>query len=385
MLHDPGAPRGPRRRLVLVIPGLGTGGAELQLTAMLEAAPRAAITRFDIAVVTFGHHPSPDLARRLESLGIEVTTIDRQGQSFTSFFTRLVRYFRRARPDIVHTVLGGSTGTWGRIAGWIAKVPMIMHSERSLEPRSTRLQALLEPVANRLTHRFVVNAVAIQERLVRRGVKAERIHVLRNGVSLTRFSARDPGPIRDAWGVQRDSVVAGFLGMLRPEKRADLLLEALATLPGESRPDHVMIAGDGMMRESLERRVAGDAWLREHCRFLGVVEDTPGFLAGIDFLVLSSDTEGLPNAVLEAMAMARPCVATAVSDVPDLIAGCGMCVERGNAVALGKAIAQMTAMAPEERGSLGASARQRIERTYDLDRAALEFLALHEAPPGGPA
>lgn len=365
------------QRLVVMIPSLDTGGAELQLTELFERAPIASLQRFRITILTFSSQISPVLVERLSALRIDVVTIDRSSTSAVTFTARLIAYLRRERPDIVHTVLGGSTGTWGRIAARLAAVPQVMHSERSLAPTLTRLQGALEPVVNRLTDRFIVNANAIQKRLVRRGAPEARIRVLPNGVALDRFDPTSVPRSRSAWDIPEDAIVAGFLGMLRPEKRPELFLDAVLSIPREARPDYVVIAGDGALREALRAKVEADPWLNARCLMLGVVSDTPTFLASIDFLVLSSDTEGLPNAVLEAMAMARPIVATAVSDVPQLIEGCGVSVEPGNVEALAGAIAEMTACTSEERATLGAIGRQSVERCYDISQMAARFLDLH--------
>jgi glycosyltransferase involved in cell wall biosynthesis len=375
-----------RPHVVFVLGGLSMGGAEGQLVSLLEVGAPAQ-RRWRITVLTLGGARHAALVRRLERVpDLELDGIDRHAHGFAGFLVALVRWFRRRRPDVVHTLLSGTAGTWGRLAARAARVPVVMHSDRSLEPRRTAWQRRLEPLANRLTDRVLTNAEAIAERLRHSGVPADRIAVVRNGVDLDRFAAADGSAAREAWGVGDDMVV-GYLGMLRPEKRPGLLLDAIVSLPENRRPVLSVFAGDGPLLDDLRARIEGDPWLRDHIRLLGGVEDAAAFLAAIDVLVLCSDTEGLPNAVIEAMAAGRPCVATRVSDVPDLIGRDGRLVPRGDAAALGAALVDMRGMGPAERRALGARAQERARARFALPVAAERFWAEHDAlvPPKGGA
>jgi len=207
-------------------------------------------------------------------------------------------------------------------------------------------------------------------------------------------SARD---LRDAWGVSEDATVVGYLGRIAPLKRVDVLLRAIQRLPEASRPDAIVLAGDGPSLPEIRELVASDPWLENRCRFLGSIDDTPGFLASIDYLVLPSESEGLPNVVLEAMAMARPVIATAVSDVPILVADTGLLVPPADVDAMAEAIADLQRRSPDERRELGRRARRRIEDEYAIALSAERFWDAHlellgdgggraptaEAPTGG--
>lgn len=366
-----------RRYVVMVVPSLTMGGTEAQLATMLEASA-SYLRGVRVTVLTFLPERDPSLQRRFEALAVRVDTIDRSRMGFVPFLLALVRYFRAERPAVVHTFLAGSTGTWGRLAARIAGVRHVMLSDRSLEPSMTRVQRLLDPLVRRLTTRFLPNAEATAQRLRRQGVPDERIVLVRNGVDLTRFDPDEVRSSREAWGVPADAVVAGFLGMFRHEKRPELLLEAIASLPIAERPDHVVFAGDGVLRQELERRIATDPWLNERCHLLGVVHDTPSFLAGIDFLVLTSDAEGMPNAIMEAMAMAKPCVATHVSDVAYLIDSEEYLAPRGDAAGIADAIRRMVALPAHERSALGARGRARAVAEFTLAAAARRFWGAHE-------
>lgn len=378
-MTDPQAPpptTAPGPVIVVVIASLAVGGAEGQLISMLEHVPaRFASTR--IRLLTLTAVKAPTLLRRCEAMGLQVDTIDRKRMGFAAFLVAMFRYFRGTRPDLVHTFLDGTPGTWGRLAARLAGEPVLVHSSRSLEPATSRLQRLVGSFLNPSTHAFLTNAEAIAARLRRQKIASDRIHVIPNGLDLDRFTPTGSSDLRSTLGIPSDAVVAGFLGGLRPVKRPDLLLDAVLALPESQRPDIVLFAGDGVLRPSLETRVASNPWLATHCRLLGRSDDAPAFLRAIDFLVLPSDTEGLPNVVIEALATERPCIATRVSDVPTLIGEGGIVVEPNDPTDLARAIGRMTIMPPTERKRLAVETAPRIRRTFDLEVVAERFWALH--------
>jgi glycosyltransferase involved in cell wall biosynthesis len=366
-----------RPGVVFVLSGLTMGGAEAQLATILEADPERT-RRFAPRVLALSDVRHAAIVERFAALGVPVDVVDRGQHGFAAFLLALVRYFRRWRPRIAHALLAGTAGTWGRAAARVAGVPRVVLSDLSLDPPTSRVQKLVDPIVHRVTDLFLPNATAIAERLAREGAPRSRIVVLRNGVDLQRFDPARARDLREAWGVADDAVVVGFLGMLRPEKRPDLLLDALERLPEADRPQFVAVAGDGPLMSTLRDRVEADPWFAGHVRLLGVVSDAPAFLAGVDLLVLCSDTEGLPNAVLEAHAMGRPVVATRVSDVPLLIDEPGALVAPGDAAGLAEAIARVVAMPPGDRVRWGERARARTVAEFALPAAAARFWDLHE-------
>lgn len=370
--------------LIFVIPALKTGGMEKQLVAVLEADV-AVLQRRRVELLTFLPAPDDRLLRRLERIGVLVHMIDRSAMSFPSFFIRLVRFFRAQRPDIVHALLAGSTGTWGRLAARLAGVRTIVFSDRTLFPPTTRIQRALDPLVIRLTTRFVTNAQATFDRLHRQGVPGHKIRLVRNGVDLERYHPTVVPSLRATWGITTDKVVAGFLGVFRPTKRPELFLEAILALPQDERPDFVVMAGDGVRMEAVRCRVESDPWLRSNCRLLGTVHDVPAFLRSLDFLVLTSDTEGLPNAILEAMASGVPSVSTRIADAPTLIDDDRFLAEPGDVAGLAAAIRRMMQIGREERKRLGDALRARAETEFALATSAQRFWAVHDDLWPGPA
>ena len=369
-------------RIVFVLSQYAVGGAEKQLAALLEHRPEWSLA-IDVRTVTFLPPASQEMVERYATLGVPNTQVSRPAATFVGFFVALLRTFRQLDPAIVHTLLDHSTGTWGRLAAWMLRVPAIVMSDLSLGEVGGRVHFALRPFLDRVTHRFLPNAEAIADRLATSGVPRRKITVIPCGVDLEVFDplrvADGRGDRRRAWGIPEDAVVAGYLGRFTRVKRVDLLIEALRTLPEGDRPDFVVLGGDGPTMSLARSMVDLDPWLRERCHFLGTIHDAPEFLAAIDYLVLPTEVEGLPNVILEAMAMVRPVVSTRVSDIPAIIDGAGVVAEPGDATALAEAIRVMQRRTADERRRLGEAGRKRVERDFDIEVVAERFWREHAA------
>ncbi len=361
-------PRAPK--VLFVLASYSVGGTELQLLSLLANRPGWA-RNYDLETITFLPPRSAEVAQRFEALGVRNTLLNREEMSFPTFLRRLVAHVRAARPDIVHTLLDSSTGAWGRLAAIVAGAPAIVQSDRSIMEEGTRTHLRLRPFLDRRTARFLPNAHAIAERLARKGVPRERITVVPSGVDLSRF---EPSPCSDREG---SDLVLGFVGRFHAVKRIDVLLEALLRLEPERRPGRVRLAGDGPEMEAVRARVAAEPWLAQHVELLGNCDDVPSFLGGVDYLVLSSEVEGAPNAVIEAMAMARPVVATRVSDVPAIVGESGFLAEPADVASLAAALGKMQGLSADERCAMGERARHRVELEYDMRVVAERFWQAH--------
>lgn len=359
--------------VMFVMAAYTMGGMELQLAALINARPAWA-RHLNLEMVTFLPSESEEVEARFRSAGVKSTLIDRSTSSFPGFFWKLYRHMRSVGPKVVHTQLDASAGTWGRMAALLAKVPSIIQSDLSLMVGGTRTQRMLRPYLDARTQLFLPNANAIAERIINGGAPEQRVQMLMPGVDLTRFSPDTETPGRPG---SEAGLVAGFLGRFDPVKRIDVLLSALTALPISDRPARVLLAGDGPLRPQIEAQIAADKWLTDNCELVGRQDDVPAFLRRIDYLVHPSEIEGMPNAILEAMAMAKPIVATRVSDIPLVVGDAGILVEPGDSSSLATGIATMQGLRAEDRANLGARARRKIEDDHDLEKVAARFWNLH--------
>ncbi|MDP6539224.1 MAG: glycosyltransferase [Planctomycetota bacterium] len=209
------------------------------------------------------------------------------------------------------------------------------------------------------------------ERCAATGVAPERLHLIENAIDTTAYTRRTPA---GATGRLR----IGAVGRLSEEKGFDLLIEAVERCVAEGLDLELTIAGEGHLRGALEQRIAAAAEPRRF-RLVGFREDTRALFEGFDLFCLSSLREGLPNVVLEAMAMEVPILATRSGGM-DAFANDGtdaLLIEPGSAGELAAGIARL-ARDPDLRARLARSGRERVCREVDFSRRMERMVEVYE-------
>lgn len=179
------------------------------------------------------------------------------------------------------------------------------------------------PADKRVLARFqrvVAVSSDIGRELIRCGADPARVTTVLNGIDHRQFR-RDPARVaaaRTALGAQSGDLVIGAVGRAEPQKRFDLLLEAFKSIVDRFPGARLVIVGDGSQRQALDAQVTA-LNLRDHCRLVGHMDDVVPAYHAFDLLVQSSDYEGTPNAVLEAMAFEVPVVATAAGGTAEIV------------------------------------------------------------------
>jgi glycosyltransferase involved in cell wall biosynthesis len=278
------------------------------------------------------------------------------------------RALRHLRPDLLLTY------NWGAIEWAMAsrfwRVPRHIH----LEAGFGRGEADSQIRRRVLFRRWALGSCALIVVPSRRleylahhvwRLPAGRVAYVPNGVDVARFTA----PIRD--GVpgfirRREELVIGTVAPLRPEKNVGRLLRVFANLDG-SRPLRLVIAGDGTERGALER-MAAELGIADRVIFTGQVAPE-SVLGTFDIFALSSDTEQMPNALLEAMAAGRPVAAVDVGDVKDIVCKGNreFIVPRDDGAAFARMISRLLE-SPAQRAQLGRENRERVVAEFSQER-----------------
>lgn len=238
----------------------------------------------------------------------------------------VVRLMRREKPDIVDTHTA-KAGFVGRIAARLTRVPIVVHTFHGnvfkgyFSPAKTQLFIRIERHLARWTDCIIVLSEQQRAEILGFGIgQAKQFRVIPLGLDLRPFLHAETlrGQLKRELGLPEDTPVVGIVARLVPIKAIHYFLEA-ARLVLQKHPRAVfLIVGDGELRGDLEQR-ARDLNLGESVRFLGFRSDLPRIYADLDCTVLCSLNEGLPIAVIEALAAARPVVATDVGGVRDLV------------------------------------------------------------------
>jgi glycosyltransferase involved in cell wall biosynthesis len=305
------------------------------------------------------------LDRIAADLGIDYVEVIERHSFDRAIWPALRELVRSRRIDIVHA----HEYKTDLLAWLLARAEGIrpLSTVHGWSGASVRETTVYYPVDRQLLRRFpTVIAVSdvIRDRLVRAGARPERVRTILNGIDPDRFRKQPErvSAARAAFQLPEGVPVLGAVGRLEREKRYDVLIDALAALR-RTHPDALLIfAGEGSLAPALaaQARALG---LANACVFAGQCADVGDVFHAIDVFVQSSDTEGTPNAVLEAMALETPIVATAVGGTRDLIqdGACGLLVPRRQPETLAAAIAATLA---DHAGSLSRvrAARTRVER-----------------------
>jgi glycosyltransferase involved in cell wall biosynthesis len=303
----------------------------------------------------------------------------------------IYRVLKAHRPDVVHTHTA-KAGTLGRLAAALynAAVPrreraLVVHTFHGhvFEGYFGRVGNLLVRTIERALARISDRIVTISERqradIVERFrvARPEQVVVVPLGLELDRLLALgEDGPnLRGELGIGADAFVIGFVGRLVPIKAPEVLLEAFAQVAARISDTHLLVIGDGPLRESVEARAAASCG-RIHV--LGWRHDLERIYQAADVVALTSDNEGTPVALIEAMAAGRAVVATRVGGVPDLVADgeTGLLVPARDPGAMADAIAGL-AEDPGRRRRLGAAARDRVRRRFGAPRLVAEIAAVY--------
>ena len=344
-----------RIRVLEVLATLKRAGAERTAITLASGLDR---TRFECEVVSLYDAFPEGFEPVLTAANLPVHHLGKHRGFDPRIYPRLTRLMRAFRPAIVHT------HSYVLRYAWPASSAPIVHTVHNLAGREVdRFGRFL----HRIAIRRGVRSVAISHQIARSfrsvyGVEPDA--VIPNGVDLA--------PARTGWrqehGFSADDVLIVSVARLDPQKNPLLLLDAL---PEDPRC-HLLLAGDGVLRDSAQRR----AGPRVH--FLGVRTDIPDILAACDIFALASDYEGLPVAVIEAMAAGLPVVATAVGGIPELVEHevTGMIVPPRDRQALAGALSSLL-HDPGRRRAFGERARERAQQ-FTAARMIESYAALFE-------
>ncbi len=365
--------------MLLLTGSLGPGGTELAVMTLARALAARGRVEPRVAVLGEGGY----WAEGLRADGIPTEELRLRGplrrpSALAKLYT-LTKLVRDARIDIVQTFLFDAD-VYGMLAARWGAPRAIITTRRAIKAnRPHHLRGYR--MTNRFVDRIVANSEAVRRfTLDLERAPAEKVLVIPNGAELSRFRTGDRAAFRRAHGVLEGEVLVGAVGTIKPVKGQRVLVEAMLPLLEGCDRVRLVLAGEvtpgygDEIRALLAAREAGARVLLP-----GVVDDVPGLLAALDVFVLPSLSEGMSNALIEAMAAGKAIVATNAGGNAECLAegACGLVVPAGDAGALSRAIEALLDDAPR-RMALGSAASVRAEREYALETMVGRYEALYE-------
>jgi glycosyltransferase involved in cell wall biosynthesis len=364
--RSPRSAGGPRP-VVYVIADMITGGTQTHLLEVFRHLDRT-VFRPSLFVLRDGGN----LLGEAAAAGVDVRTFGMSGTLRNprdlAGLAGMVRAMRELRPVVVHGyLLRGNF--YGAVAGRLAGVPAVVTSKRGLHEPAGVAETVSVRVSNRLSHAVTGNSLEVLE-FTRRveGSFPAPMTMIPSGIDTDRFDPRrvggwPRGTLREALGLGKAPVV-GTAITFRPRKGFRMLFEAMAEIRRRVPDARLVIAGaDEMSPEA--RDLAASLDLLRSVHVIGRRGDMPEVLSALDVFVLPSESEGMSNAILEAMAMRLPVVATDVGGAREQLeeGRSGYLVSYPDSAALATKVTRLLED-PALRESVGAAARERVTRRY---------------------
>lgn len=358
-----------------MIGSLGVGGGE---RVALDLASGQARRGAEVIAVSLEEPPGGPMGAEYAARGVEVLRVGkRPGGIDPSLWPRLWLAFERWRPDVVHThnppplIYAAPSGRLARAAA--------VHTKHGANAMPERRRKLVRVAARFVGAYVAVSQATAAQALAEREVDARKLETIENGIDLSRFapSAETRAAVRAELGIAADAFVVGTVGRLVKEKNQPLLVRAMAPLLSPA--VRLVVVGDGPERPALEAAVAALGERAAFVHLLGARGDVPRLYAAFDVFALSSDSEGLPLVLIEAMASGLAVVSTAVGGIAVVVTDdvTGALVPPGDADALSARLARL-ASAPTEAISWGAEGRRRALSRYSAERMIDEYFAVYE-------
>ena len=359
-----GSAMAPVRLMYLIAPS-SYAGAERVVASIVRNLDRE---KYEITVGMFMNplRPANDFLRDIERTGCRVMVIELRRVFEWRQFRELLDVLSEGRIQILHTHSYRSD-ILGLLAAKRLGMPIVT-TLHGWHPQGAKmhLYAFCERMAFKYFDRIIVVSEELRRRMVSFGIPAERLRKIRNAIDTGAYSMNHPtNAFREEYGIGNDTKLVGTIGRLSPEKGlGDFLIAGRHVLRQQPQVKFV-IAGDGPEKKPL-KEMAEELGIENHVIFCGHRRDVATIYNALDIFVLSSFTEGLPIALLEAAFYAKPIIATSVGGIPEVIENnkTGILVSAHDPIQLGDRISELLSDGGRAK-TLGVAAKCRIESEFD--------------------
>jgi len=359
----------------------GAGGAE---TVFIDLATRLPKDKYRSVVVIRGKGWVYDeLCRR----GVKPILLDAKGSFNLRYLLGLRKIIHKEGVDLIQSHLLGSN-VYCSLVGLLTGKPVFTTFHGAVDvDQKERFMSLKFALINLGASSIIAVSESLRDELINRTpLKSHKTAVIYNGIDTVLFERQKSDELRQRFGWDKDDVIIGSLGNIRPAKAYDVLLRAAGILENQKHACRFVIAGQGeskgkpsrLYKELLELRESLN--LQDHVKFIGFVDDPADFLSKVDLFLLSSSSEGFSISTIQAMASSLPVIATRSGGPEEIVTHQedGWLVEKNNPAAIAEAISILSGD-PECRVRLSSNANLKVDKTFGLEAMLGAYQKLYSA------
>jgi len=263
------------------------------------------------------------IGEEIETLGCRVIVLDRKINIFNSPFIlwKLYRLIKKNKYDVIQSSLFYAN-FFGRVAGILARTPLLIIEEHGIFKWKNKYSFFIwiDKFLARFTYRIICCSESVRDFTANQeGISNGKFLVLRNCLNFNSLDIPETkDEIRNRHFLRQDETIIGIVGVIKKEKGHLYLIDALNILSKKYKNLRLLIVGDGLLSDDIKERV-DNLGINSSVLFLGWRDNIPQLLKAMDIFVLPSVSEGLGIALLEAMYMRLPVVASDVDGIPEII------------------------------------------------------------------
>lgn len=361
-------------KVLHIITDLLLGGAESVLVEVALRGQRDGHTNLVVSLTD-----DQPLGERLRSAGIRVLALNmRPNRPDPRAVLRLAKIIRAEKPELIQTWMYHAD-LLGSVASLFAGRPPVVwgihHTAAdpaTLNPRTYQILKLNARLSRSIPTRIICCAESAKTSHIDVGYRADHMTVIPNGVDVTRFQSNPAAraELRTELGLKENDFLIGLCARFHPTKDHTTFIKAASNIPDAR---FLLCGHDVTESNSALINMIDSAGIRSRCHLLGPRSDMPRVYSALDLLVSSSRSEAFPLTIAEAMACGLPCVVTDVGDSARIVGETGRVVPAGDVHALAEAVAFLRSLSDESFHQLGASARERVEKLYNLDMSTQSY------------
>ncbi len=357
--------------MLQLVNGFAIGGGEMKV---LELVKRLDKSRYNITVCSVGQGGPLEAEFRKTVERVEI--YDKKFSFDFSLIAKVAILMKEQEIEILQTTLFYAD-IIGAYAAYLAKVPVVVSWEPVTGPFTFR-HYLSYKLAIQKIDRVVAVSEAIRQQVIHeRKLPPEKVMTIHYGVDLKKFATTDQTMTKTDIGVSDDHLILGTVARFDYPKGHKYLIDAAPAIVQKYPNARFVLVGDGPLRQEIEQQIL-KLGLSDHFVMLGFRRDIQQLLGIFDLFILPSLSEGLPNAVLEAMACSKPVVATAVNGVVEVVEDgkTGFLVPPANSDRMAAAVLKIL-KSTENMKNMGKYGRERVVRHFSIEQQIRKFEELY--------